>query len=66
MGVGAPPCNGGPDGVRPLLGGGRRIVVDGHAIAGVRRSQWSSSGRIDGATRPAAARGDLRASRSPG
>jgi len=32
MGVGVTPCNGGPDGVRPLLSGGRRVVVDGHAI----------------------------------
>jgi hypothetical protein len=34
MNVGVPPCNGGPDGVRPLLSGGRRIVVDGHPICG--------------------------------
>jgi len=34
MRIGVPPCNGGPDGVRPLLSGGRRIVVDGHAICG--------------------------------
>ena len=26
------PCRGGPDGVRPLLHGGRRVVVDGHPI----------------------------------
>ena len=31
-GVGVPACSGGPDGVRPLLSGGRRVVVDGHAI----------------------------------
>jgi len=34
MRIGVPPCNGGPDGVRPLLSGGRRVVVDGHAICG--------------------------------
>ena len=32
MRVGLPPCSSGPDGVRPLLSGGRRVVVDGHAI----------------------------------
>lgn len=32
MSVGAQTCSGGPDGVRPLLSGGRRVVVDGHAI----------------------------------
>jgi hypothetical protein len=32
MSAGAPRCGGGPDGVRPLLHGGRRVVVDGHAI----------------------------------
>jgi hypothetical protein len=26
------PCRGGPDGVRPLLSGGRRVVLDGHPI----------------------------------
>ena len=34
MRIGVPPCNGGADGVRPLLSGGRRILVDGHAICG--------------------------------
>ena len=29
MRIGVPPCNGGADGVRPLLSGGRRILVDG-------------------------------------
>jgi hypothetical protein len=32
MSAGAPRCAGGPDGVRPLLDRGRRVVVDGHAI----------------------------------
>ena len=32
MSVGVPPCSGTPDGVRPLLSGGRRVVVDGHEI----------------------------------
>ena len=32
MRVGRPLCSGGTDGVRPLLSGGRRVVVDGHAI----------------------------------
>lgn len=34
MRVGRPPCSGGSDGVRPLVSGGRRVVVDGHAICG--------------------------------
>ena len=34
MSAGAPRCGGGPDGVRPLLDGGRRVVVDGHPICG--------------------------------
>jgi hypothetical protein len=32
MSAGVPRCAGGPDGVRPLLDRGRRVVVDGHAI----------------------------------
>ena len=34
MSVGRPRCSSGIDGVRPLLSGGRRVVVDGHAICG--------------------------------
>ena len=33
-GLGRARCRGGPDGVQPLLDGGRRVIVDGHPICG--------------------------------
>jgi hypothetical protein len=34
MSDGVPPCKGGAAGIRPLLSGERRVIVDGHAICG--------------------------------
>jgi hypothetical protein len=63
----AAPCRGGPDGVRPLLSGERRVVVDGHPICSVcgRAVEFTAPDRWDhvrrGTRRPRITLAALRA-----
>jgi hypothetical protein len=72
MGAGVPACDGGADGVRPLLSGGRRVVVDGHAICArcgravalVGPDRWGHAPRGRAAHRPRITLAGLKAAKS--